>query len=136
MTPSARDIIQTYFDAFNTDEVDGMLSCLTDDVAHHVNEGDIRVGKGKFTDFCAHMNACYREQLTDMVIFEAEGGTRAAAEFVVNGTYVATDDGLPEARGQTYRIPAGSFFDVRDGRISRVTTRYNLRDWIAQVSKG
>ena len=136
MTPSARDIIQTYFDAFNAGDVDGMLSCLTDDVAHHVNEGDIRVGKGKFADFCAHMNACYREQLTDMVIFEAEGGTRAAAEFVVNGTYVATDDGLPEARGQTYRIPAGSFFDVRDGRISRVTTRYNLRDWIAQVSKG
>ncbi|MDG1169553.1 MAG: isopropylmalate/homocitrate/citramalate synthase, partial [Sulfitobacter sp.] len=58
----------------------------------------------------------------------------AAAEFTVNGTYLATDAGLPEARGQTYKIPAGSFFDIRDGKISRITTRYNLSDWTAQVA--
>jgi steroid delta-isomerase-like uncharacterized protein len=134
MTGTAYQTVQAYFDAFNAGDVGGMLACLTDDVAHHVNEGDMRVGKDKFADFCAHMNACYRENLTDMVIFEAPDGSRAAAEFVVNGTYLATDAGLPDARGQTYRIPAGSFFDIRDGLISRVTTRYNLRDWIAQVS--
>ena len=43
------------------------------------------------------MNRCYKELLTDMVIFEAQGGTRAAAEFIVNGTYLETDTGLPEA---------------------------------------
>ena len=59
---------------------------------------------------------------------------RAAAEFVVNGVYLQTDDGLPEARGQTYVLPAGTFFTLRDGRIQRVTTYYNLADWIAQVS--
>lgn len=127
-------IVKTYFDAFNAGDVDGMLACLSDDVAHHVNEGDIRVGKEKFAAFCAHMNDCYREDLTDMVIFTSPDGRRAAAEYVVNGTYVATDEGLPEARGQTYKIPAGSFFDLKDGKITRVTTRYNLSDWIAQVS--
>lgn len=128
------EIVKTYFDAFNAGDVDGMLACLSDDVAHHVNEGDIRVGKDKFAAFCAHMNECYREELTDMVIFTAPDGSRAAAEYTVNGTYLATDGGLPEARGQTYKIPAGSFFDLRDGKITRVTTRYNLSDWIAQVS--
>ena len=44
------------------------------------------------------------------------------------------EPGLPEARGQTYILPAGAFFDLKDGKISRVTTFYNLRDWIAQVS--
>lgn len=127
-------IIQSYFDAFNAGDVDAMLACLSDDVAHHVNEGDIRVGKEKFAAFCAHMNACYRETLTDMVIFPAPDGSRAAAEYVVNGTYIATDDGLPPAHGQTYKIAAGSFFDIKDGKITRVTTRYNLSDWIAQVS--
>ena len=50
----------------------------------------------------------------------------------MHGTYLATDAGLPPARGQTYRLPAGTFFAVRDGRIARVTT-YNLADWSAQV---
>jgi steroid delta-isomerase-like uncharacterized protein len=128
------DTIKAYFTAFNAGDVEGMLSCLDDDVAHHVNEGDIRRGKPAFAEFCAHMNRCYAEKLTDMVIFGTPDSTRAAAEYVVNGTYRATDDGLPEARGQTYTIPAGSFFELKEGRITRVTTRYNLRDWIAQVS--
>ena len=60
-------------------------------------------------------------------------GRHAAAEYVVEGTYLATDEGLPEARGQTYTLPAGTFFEVRDGRIARVTTYYNLKDWLRQV---
>lgn len=127
-------VVQRYFEAFNVDDVEGMLNCLSDDVAHHVNEGKIRVGKAKFAEFCTHMARCYEELLTDMVIFSTPDGTRAAAEYIVNGTYRETDDGLPEARGQRYRLPAGSFFEVKDGKISRVTTYYNLADWVAQVS--
>jgi steroid delta-isomerase-like uncharacterized protein len=67
-----------------------------------------------------------------MVIFS--NGDRAATEFVVNGTYLLTDAGLPEARGQSYCLPAGSFFTLEDGKICRVTTYYNLADWVAQVS--
>lgn len=55
------------------------------------------------------MNRCYREELTDMVVMVNEDGTRGAAEFIVNGTYLSTDEGLPEANGQTYRLPAGAF---------------------------
>jgi steroid delta-isomerase-like uncharacterized protein len=130
------EIVKRYFDAFNAGDVDAMLDCLSDDIAHQVNEGQIRTGKAKFAEFCAHMSRCYKETLTDMVIFEAEGGTRAAAEFIVNGEYLATDEGLPEAHGQTYRLPAGSFMSLKDGKISRVTTFYNLADWVKQVSNG
>lgn len=126
--------IQTYFDAFNAGDTDGMLACLSDDIAHHVNEGQVRVGKEAFADFCAHMTRCYRENLTDMVIFSTPDGTRAAAEFIVNGTYLETDEGLPDAKGQTYRLPAGSFFSLENGKITRVVTYYNLADWTAQVS--
>lgn len=128
------ETIQRYFDAFNAGDNDGMLDCLSGEVAHHVNEGQIRHGKDRFRAFCEHMNRCYRENLTDMVIFDAAEGTRGAAEYVVNGTYLETDDGLPEARGQTYRLPAGSFFSLEDGKITRVVTYYNLADWTAQVS--
>lgn len=128
------ETVKRYFEAFNAGDVEGMLACLSDDVAHHVNEGQIRAGKDKFRAFCEHMNRCYSETLTDMVIFDAEGGTRAAAEFTVNGTYLQTDPGLPEARGQSYVLPAGSFFSLRDGLITRVVTFYNLADWQRQVS--
>lgn len=130
------DTIARYFAAFNAGDTDTMLDCLDDQIAHHVNEGKIRTGKEKFAEFCAHMSRCYKEELTDMVIFSSEDGTRAAAEFIVNGTYLVTDEGLPEAKGQTYRLPGGSFFELKDGKISRVTTYYNLADWIAQVSAG
>ena len=135
MTDTAHATIRRYFDAFNAGDTDAMLACLSDDVAHHVNEGQVRSGKDKFAAFCAHMSRCYSENLTDMVIFVNQDGTRAAAEYIVNGTYLATDDGLPQANGQTYRLPAGSFFSLRDGQITRVVTYYNLADWIAQVSK-
>ncbi|MDE4096757.1 ketosteroid isomerase-related protein [Phaeobacter gallaeciensis] len=128
------DTITRYFAAFNAGDTQGMIDCLSDDVAHHVNEGNIRVGKEKFAEFCDHMSRCYREELTDMVVFSTPDSSRAAAEYIVNGTYLETDAGLPEARGQTYRLPAGSFFDLKDGKISRVTTYYNLSDWMAQVS--
>ncbi len=131
---TASDVVARYFAAFNAGDIDGMVACVTDDVAHHVNEGQIREGAAAFRAFCTHMAGCYAETLTDLVIFENGDGTRAAAEFTVNGTYLATDPGLPEAKGQTYRLPGGSFMTLRDGRISRVTTYYNLADWLRQVS--
>lgn len=127
------DVVKRYFDAFNAKDYDEMLACLTDDVAHHVNEGGVRTGRTAFAEFCEHMDRCYDETLTDMVIMSTDDGTRAAAEFVVNGMYKSTDAGLPEAKGQTYQLPAGTFFTLRDGLICRVTTRYNLSDWIRQV---
>lgn len=127
-------VIKRYFDAFNAKDLEAMLSCVSDDVAHHVNEGNIRYGKQAFEAFCQHMNTCYDETLTDLVIFVSEDGMRGAAEFTVNGRYLKTDDGLPAANGQTYTLPAGSFFDISDDIITRVTTRYNLADWIKQVS--
>lgn len=130
----ATPILRRYFDAFNAGDVDAMLAELSDDVAHHVNEGKVRHGKAAFAEFCAHMNRCYRENLTDIVLFSAEGGNRGAAEFTVNGTYLATDSGLPEAKGQTYVLPGASFMSLKDGKITRVTTYYNLADWLRQVS--
>jgi steroid delta-isomerase-like uncharacterized protein len=128
-------LIARYYDAFNAGDPQGMLACLTDDIEHRVNEGQPRIGREKFAEFCSHMGVSYREQLRDIVIFATDDGTRAAAEFMVHGQYLKTDPGLPEAKGQTYILPAGGFFDVRDGKISRITTFYNLNDWVRQVSQ-
>ncbi len=127
-------LIRRYYDAFNEGNAAGMLACLTDDVEHRVNEGAHRIGKARFAEFCSHMGVSYREELRDIVTFATDDGTRAAAEFVVHGQYLQTDPGLPEARGQAYILPAGGFFDIRGGLIARITTFYNLNDWVRQVS--
>ncbi len=130
---TAAQTIRAYYDAFNAGDMDRFLSLLTDDVAHDINQGARQTGKEAFAKFMDHMNRCYREQLTDMVVMVNEDGTRGAAEFIVNGTYLATDEGLPEANGQTYRLPAGAFFEIRDGKVARISNYYSLPDWIAQV---
>ena len=130
----AEALIGRYYAAFNAGDAAGMLDCVADDVEHRVNEGGVRRGRALFAEFCSHMGVSYRETLKDMVIFANQDGTRGAAEFVVHGEYLQTDPGLPEAKGQRYVLPAGGFFDIRDGKIARVTTFYNLNDWIAQVS--
>ena len=83
--------------------------------------------------FLARMHASYHEQLRDIVVLASLDGDRAAAEYVVHGEYHGSDEGLPPATGQTYVLPGGAFFDIRDDRIARVTNYYNLQDWIAQV---
>ena len=131
----SRAIITRYFDAFNAGDTDTMLALVSDNVQHFVNQGEMRQGRAKFAEFCSHMGVSYRETLRDMVVFVSEDGTRAAAEFIVHGEYLQTDPGLPDAHGQRYVLPAGSFFTLTDGAITRITTYYSLQDWIAQVSK-
>ena len=126
-------LIARYYAAFNAGDNAGMLACLTDDVAHDINQGSRQAGKPAFADFLSHMDRCYKERLEDIVIMASADGTRAAAEFIVHGQYLRTDEGLPPASGQTYVLPAGAFFDIRDGLISRVSVYYNLADWTAQV---
>lgn len=133
MTMKPEDTLAAYFSAFNAGDTARMEALVTEDVEHRVNQGGTRRGRAAFAEFNAHMTKCYREELTDIVILTASRDDRAAAEFVVNGTYLETDEGLPEANGQTYRLPAGSFFDLRDGRIARISTYYNLTDWMKQV---
>jgi hypothetical protein len=126
-------LLETYYAAFNAGDWDGMLACLSDDVAHDINQGERQTGKDTFRTFMGHMERCYKERLEDIVLMASEDGTRAAAEFVVHGTYLATDEGLPEAQGQTYVLPAGAFLAIAEGRITRLTMYYNLADWTAQV---
>jgi steroid delta-isomerase-like uncharacterized protein len=131
---TTQDLIKAYYAAFNAKDWTKMAGCVAEDINHFVNEGDKRGGRKAFAEFIAHMDDCYNETLTDIVVMPSADGSRAAAEFIVNGIYKKTDSGLPEAHGQTYRLPAGAFFDVKDGAITRVTTYYNLKEWIRQVS--
>ena len=130
----ALSLLTRYYAAFNAGDWQGMLDCLDDGVIHDINQGGRQVGKQAFAEFLAHMERCYRERLDGIVLMASEDGANGAAEFTVHGEYLATDEGLPEANGQTYVLPAGAFFSMAGGKITRVTVYYNLADWTAQVA--
>ena len=126
-------LIERYYAAFNAGDAEGMLACVAEDVAHDINQRSRQQGRQAFRAFLAHMDRCYSERLDGITIMGSVDGTRAAAEFTVHGTYLATDEGLPQARGQRYVLPAGAFFAMEDGLIARITVYYNLADWLKQV---
>ncbi|MEL6919520.1 MAG: ketosteroid isomerase-related protein [Pseudomonadota bacterium] len=128
------DLIKRYFEAFNASDYSAMEALLHEDVAHDINQGGREIGRDAFRQFNAQMARHYKETLRDVEIMVSQSGNRAAAEFTVDGTYIETTPAMPQARGQRYAIPAGIFFDVEDGAITRVTTYYNAEAWKAQVS--
>nr|WP_298139054.1 nuclear transport factor 2 family protein [uncultured Pseudomonas sp.] len=130
---TATELLQAYYAAFNAGDMPAFLALLDDDVVHDINQGERQVGKATFAAFMDKMNLCYRERLEDIVVMQNTDGSRAAAEFVVHGQYLADDEGLPPANGQTYVLPAGAFFEIRHGKVARISNYYNLLDWIAQV---
>lgn len=126
-------LVQSYYDAFNRGDWPAMLELLADDVVHDLSQGPRETGREAFSAFLDEMARCYRERLGDIVVMAGADGRRAAAEYTVDGVYLATQTGLPEAHGQRYRLPGGAFFEIRDGRIARISNHYNLGDWLAQV---
>ena len=146
-TPQSQAIalVTAYYAAFNRGDWHGMLSLLSDNVVHDLNQGPRETGRDAFSAFLQRMDRSYREQLRDIVAMASADGTRAAAEYVVHGEYLVADPsagpgqaGLPAARGQRYVLPGGAFFDLvfdADGQgcIARVSNYYNLEDWLRQV---
>jgi steroid delta-isomerase-like uncharacterized protein len=133
---NALEIAKTYYGYFNNKNWAGMLSLLHPEIRHEANQGDVRIGIDKFEAFLQHMDDCYDENLTEMVFFTEPNNARVAVEFVVNGIYKKTDaEDLPPAKNQKYVLPAAAFLAFTDGKISRITTYYNLPLWIELVSQ-
>ena len=133
MQNSTEILIRSYYNSFNRKDVDGFLNMLAEDVVHDINQGGREIGKTAFRSFLQRMNRSYEEQVVDVQVMTNNDGSRAAAEFTVLGTYIATDTGMPPARGQRYRLQAGAFFELDGGKISRISSAYNLGDWLKQV---
>lgn len=130
---ATQQLLERYYAAFNAGDWKTFLGLLTEDVAHDINQGIREVGRPAFTRFMERMNECYKEQIEDLAIMTNADGSRAAVEFTVLGTYLKSDEGLPPAQGQKYRLPGGAFFEIRGGKVARVTNYYNLQDWLKQV---
>jgi steroid delta-isomerase-like uncharacterized protein len=128
-------LILRYYAALNRGDVETALDCLGDGVVHDINQGSREIGKAAFRDYLTRTQRSYREEVRDVVVMSVDDGTRASAEFTVNGVYQSTDDGLPPANGQRYIVAGGAFFAINQGKIARITHYHNTREVNAQVER-
>ena len=128
------EIISTYYQHFNSQNWDKMLSLVSTGIVHEPNQGKPRLGIENFKQFLEEMNDCYTERLSDITYYTDASGEKFACEFIVTGIYKKTQEGLPPAKNQTYTLRASAFLTVENGKISRIATNYNLNHWIELVS--
>lgn len=133
MTHSIHKLVEQYFETFNGGYFRTMLDLLDDDVIHDTNLMQGEKGKKAYEAFLNRQNECYQERIHDIVIMTNENNRNAAAEFYTTGTYKKTEPGQPPARGQVYTIRCGAFFEFNGDKFSRVTTYYNLQEWLDKV---
>lgn len=126
-------LLKKYYQTFNSGDREAFLELLHEDVVHDINQGSSETGKIAFTDFLTRMDQCYEEQVEDLQVFANPDGSRGSAEFYIRGRYLSTDEGLPPATGQVYRLRVGAFFEICEGKILRITNYYNLQEWLAQI---
>ncbi|HUH73991.1 MAG TPA: ketosteroid isomerase-related protein [Chitinophagales bacterium] len=131
----AIDIVAQYYQAFNDKNWSKMIALADENIQHDSNEGATTLGIEAFKKFVDKMEVAYDEKLIDIVLLSEPTNARVAAEFIVNGTYLHTEEGLPIAKGQKYVLPAGAFLEVKNDKITRVTTYYNLEHWIQLVNQ-
>lgn len=132
----ARDIkkmLGEYMLAWNSHDVDKILSFFTDDgIYEDVSLGIVKHGKKEIIEFTNSM-------LLDSpdVKFELKSvfGTSdwAGIEYVMSGTHVHSSIPTIPATGKTFSIRCASILQLHKGKISRETDYYNLVTFLQQL---
>lgn len=129
------DLLNDYFRAYNAKDVEALLGLVRADLRHDIDCRQRELGKQAFRRFLLTKTALFDEHVYDLELFINADGTRAAAEYKVLGFFLSGDHAsrLP-AGGRTYRVAAGTFFDVHGGLISRISSYGNRRELWGQAA--
>ena len=122
-----------YLAAWNSHDVERILSFFTDDVVYEdVAIGKVNRGKKEVKDFISSMIVDFPD-----FKFEMKSGFNAgdwsAGEWVMSGTFAHSSiPGLP-ATGKTFSVRGASITQLRKGKISRNSDYWNLTSFLQQV---
>lgn len=128
-----RRLIEAYFSALNARDWGAAALLLREDVIHDVDEGGREIGRHAYRDFLQRTARTCREEVGDLEIMISPSGRRAAAEFIVRGTYLSAAGEERDSAPQRYELPLGAFFEVEGGLISRITTYCNTAAWLSRI---
>lgn len=130
-------LVKTYYDALNKKDMNLFFSIMSNDVIHDINQGASETGITKFKTYMKKTNNSFDENLSEILIMVSNDGKHAAAQWVDHGVYYKDYPGMKiHATNQKFTLNGGHFFEIHDGKLSRVTTYYNDTNFMEQIKNG
>ncbi len=128
----ARDVSHRWMDGWNRKDADALVALVTDDLVYHDPSWPHAMhGPGDVRAFTAAM----WRAMPDMTfsepfgLFYASDGPRAAAPWRMTATFTGPLDPPGFApTGDRIEVDGVDVFELRDGRIARLWTHYDLMD--------
>jgi steroid delta-isomerase-like uncharacterized protein len=126
-------MLENYFAAWNSHDVERILSFFTDDCLYE----DValkRIVRGK-----TELRALLESVFVDIAGFKMEiklvfsAGNWGASEWTMSGRFVHSSDPLLIATGKSFLIRGATVFELSDPKISRNTDYLDLTSFLRQV---
>ncbi|HEV7693754.1 MAG TPA: nuclear transport factor 2 family protein [Hyphomonadaceae bacterium] len=115
-------LVRQYVERYNSNDVDGMLDCCSDDVVFETITnpgGSIRLnGKDEMREVIEATTRAFRERRHELVGILVDG-QRAAAETVFSGV-AAAELGQSVRQGEHVSIRGATIFEARGDKLARI----------------
>lgn len=115
-------LVRRYVDRYNSNDVDGMLDCCSEDVVFESISnpgGSIRLnGKSEMREVIEATTRAFMERRQELVSILVDG-QRAAAETLFSGVATAEMGHLVRS-GEHVSIRGATLFELRDDKLSRI----------------
>lgn len=131
---STTELLRAYYEAFNHADGGHVLSLLSEDATHDVDEGCRERSREALPLFMERPDLCYAGRIRDMRVMVDSKNTRTSGESIVGGVYKTTNSGLLEAHGRTDSRPGGAFIEIRAGKVAPLTNHDTLTVWLERVT--
>ena len=116
------DLVRRYVERYNSNDVEGMLDCCTDDVVFETVTnpgGSIKLnGKEEMREVLVATTRAFRERRHQLVRVIVDGD-KAAAETVFSGI-AAAELGDHVRSGDHVSIRGATIFELQNGRLGRI----------------
>lgn len=129
----AAEIVLSFLDALDRRQGDALGALLAEEAVYDPGDGPRLVGASAIRTALIVRATALGERHSDAVMMQSEDGRRVAAEVTLRGRYERTLDGLPQASGQAYAVPACLVLEIEDRRIVRVTRYIDHERWMSAL---
>lgn len=125
-----RELVMRYYTAYNAENWQACFSLLSPDVVHDHPKGR-ELGKLSFERSVFQADRC-RLQFANISIRASQSGRQAVAEYSVLRSDLNTAPEMLQGNIPSHHLQGRSFFDVKGGLIRRITTYFDLKEWMGR----